>query len=658
MIISHKIDDFLFTIFPELMGGGNSLIVNTLEEYYTCGPYKPKVIINGDWITIEINIDAIASQQDDYRKTVAFCEQGNYQEAKPILLNLIHQNPTNSEYHRIMGQILSDEGDQDKAIDSLIDSLRWDSKNGWALMLMGNIFTKFKKDVLTAMKYYDQALTVNPNDTITINNIGANLMQQGKMEEAKIYFNQALKIDKNYPNANLAMSLVLETEGKLLESFDSAITTLKVCKTKDEFYKNALSHTIEVAKKIIETEDISKTINNYKHKLEFDCDKLIDIVVDDEISTAAKFEFAENYNREKHIVRYKSTYKAVEQLVMHELVHLDLVTQARKENSNLLFVSNQQNRNIFLEGIKEDLNRLQEIGIPEENISKYSNGVFDGLNLQIYNTPIDLFIEDFLFNEYETIRPFQFLSLFTLIKEGIYAVTDEKIIELAPKEIVSKSKIYNIVNAIQFKELFGVDLIDELKLSDNESNTANKFYQEYLEYKADKLPADEYKLIQNWADTLHLNYQFELIDEKNYHSKTSNVDSILDEIEKDPYGINSPDPSKEKEMEAFLKNQEEIGTNMAVVMFMVDALEYFQDKSKEETKEMAMEIAMQGTQGFNPESKNYRISKIKGKTFSGYHILAYYYVSWALAIPEMLAELGMPFDAEFKIANTLYQPKK
>ena len=557
-----------------------------------------------------------------------------------------------------MGQILSDEGDQDKAIDCLIDSLRWDSKNGWALMLMGNIFTKFKKDVSTAMKYNDQALNVNPNDTITINNIGANLMQQGKTEEAKIYFRQALKIDKNYPNANLALSLVLETEGKLLESFDSAITTLKLCKTKDEFYKNALSHSIEVAKKIIETEDISKTINHYKHKLEFDCDKLIDITVDDEISTAAKFEFAENYNREKHIVKYKSTYKAVEHLVMHELVHLDLVTQARKDNLNLLFVSNQQNNKSFNESIKEDLNRLQEIGIPEENILKFAEGMFDGLNLQIYNTPIDLFIEDFLFNEYATIRPFQFLSLFTLIKEGIYAVTDEKIIELAPKEIVSKSKIYNLVNAIQFKELFGVDLIDELKSSDNESNTANKFYAEYLEYKADKSIADEYKLIQNWADTLHLSYQFELIDEKNYHSKTSTIDSILDEIEKDPYGINSPDPSKEKEMEAFLKNQEEIGTNMAVVMFMVDALEYFKDKSKEEIKEMAMEIAMQGTQGFNPESKNYRISKIKGKQFSGYHILAYYYVSWALAIPEMLADLGMPFDNEFKIANTLNQPNK
>lgn len=658
MIISHKIDKFLYTIFPELKGGGNSLIINYLEAYYKFGPYKPKVTIKGDWVTIEINIEAISSQHDDYRKTVALCEQGNYQEAKPILLKLIQQNPTNSEYHRILGQILSDEGDLDKAIDCLIDALRWDSKNGYALLLMGNIFIKFKNDVFTAMKYYDQSLAVNPNDIITINNIGGILMQQGRTEEGKIYFKKALEIDPNYPNSHLAISLVLETEGKLLESFDSAITTLKVCKLKDGFYNNALSHTIEVAKKIIESEDISKTINHYKHKLEFDCDKLIDITVDDDISTAAKFEFAENYNREKHIVKYKSNYKAVEHLVMHELVHLDLATQARKVNSNVLFVSNQQNNKLFNERIQEDLNRLQEIGIPEENILKFANGMFEGLNRQIYNTPIDLFIEDFLFNEYETIRPFQFLSLFTLIKEGINAVTDEKIIDLAPKEIVSKSKIYNLVNAIQFKELFGVDLINELKSTDNEINTANKFYAEYHDFKADKSPADEYKLIQNWADTLNLNYQFELIDEKSYHSKNSNVDSILDEIEKDPYGINSPDPAKEKEMETFLKNQEEIGTNMAVVMFMVDALEYFQDKSKEEIKEIAMEIALQGTQGFNPESKNYRISKIKGKQFSGYHILAYYYVSWALAIPEMLTELGMPFDIEYKIANTLYQPKK
>ena len=97
--------------------------------------------------------------------------------------------------------------------------------------------------------------------------------------------------------------MVFETEDKLFESFDFAISTLKVCKTKDSFYQNAVSHAIEVAQKIIETKDVSKTISNYRYKLEFDCNKSIEIIEDNEIPTAAKFEFAENHNREKHIVR-------------------------------------------------------------------------------------------------------------------------------------------------------------------------------------------------------------------------------------------------------------------------------------------------------------------------------------------------------------------
>ena len=63
--------------------------------------------------------------------------------------------------------------------------------------MMGNIFAKFKNDVPTAMKYYDQALVANPNDNIAINNIAANLLQQGKLDEAKKYFWEAIKLMTN-----------------------------------------------------------------------------------------------------------------------------------------------------------------------------------------------------------------------------------------------------------------------------------------------------------------------------------------------------------------------------------------------------------------------------------------------------------------------------
>ncbi len=659
MQIIHKIDDFLFTIFPKIkMGGGNLFIINELEKYYTYGPYKPKVTIENEWVTIQIDTPTILSQEADYRKTVSLCEKGKFAEAKPILKDLIQKNPTNSEYHRIMGQILSDEGDQEEAINCLIDSLRWDSKNGWALLMMGNIFAKFKNDVPTAMKYYDQALIANPNDNIAINNIGANLMQQGKLEEAKKYFWEAIKINNQYPNTHFALGMIAEMENDLHSSFYSTIQAIKLNKNKDVLYQNSLKQAFDIAKRIIEKDEGKKIFREYRHKLEFEGGKEIEIVEDAAIPTAAKIEFAENYDRPKHIVKYKPKYIAVEHLIMHELVHLDFVIEARNKELNQLFVSTQQQKSAFIRGLDSTIKKFTKMGISEEAIAKYCSSLFEGINSQIFNTPIDLLIENFLFNEYSELRPYQFISLFTLIQEGLKAVIDKRSTELTPKEIVSKSKIYNLVNAIQFKELFGIDFIKDYLASPIELKQANEFYQEYLQYKEDKEPAEEYEMVLHWAEDLKLDKNFELVSEVEYRTKRTDIDNLLSSIEKDPYDLESKDPYKEREMDKFQKSEESIGTNMAVVMFMVDALQFFEKKSKEEIKIIAFEIAMQGTQGYRPDKDDYRIGSISGKTFSGYHILAYYYVSWVLAIPEMLSQLQLPYDEEYKLALTMHSSNK
>jgi tetratricopeptide (TPR) repeat protein len=589
---------------------------------------------------------------------VALCEKGKYAEAKPILKGLIQKNPSNSEYHRIMGQILSDEGDQEEAINCLIDSLRWDSKNGWALLMMGNIFAKFKNDVPTAMKYYDQALIANPKDNITINNIGANLMQQGKLEEAKKYFWEAIKINDQYPNTHFALGMIAEMEGDLQSAFFSSIQAIKLNKNKDVLFQNSVRQAFEIAKKISETNVGKNIYKEYRHKLEFEGNREIDIVQDAEIPTAAKFEFAENYDRPKHIVRYKPSYPAVEHLIMHELVHLDFVIEARKGELNQLFISTQQHKTEFIKGLEPTIKKFNKMGISDKAIADYCSNLFDGMNRQIFNTPIDLFIENFLFNEYAELRAFQFLSLYAMLQEGMKAVTDKKIIELSPKDIISKSKVYNLVNAIQFKELFGLDYTKEFQATPSELKFATDFYNEYLQYRDDKEPAEEYELVLHWAEDLKLDKNFELVNEVEYRTKRTDIDNLLTSIEKDPYDLDSKDPYKEREMEKFQKSQQTMGINMAVVMFMVDALQFFEGMPKEKIKNIAFEIAMQGTQGYRPDKDDYRINSIKGKTFSGYHILAYYYVSWMLAIPDMVSQLNLPYDEEYKLAKSMHKPNK
>ena len=43
-----------------------------------------------------------------------------------------------------------------------------------------------------------------------------------------------------------------------------------------------------------------------------------------------------------------------------------------------------------------------------------------------------------------------------------------------------------------------------------------------------------------------------------------------------------------------------------------------------------------------------------GEDFSGYRLLANYYVSWKIALPEHLAKVGLPFDDAYALARQMY----
>ena len=110
MIIIHTLNDFLFTLFPEVESGNIEKLKEALLRYYSYGPFVPKIEVKDDAVLVDIDVSAIAAQDGEFQKAVTLCEKGKYEDAKPILMRLIEKNPTNSEFHRIMGQIHSEEG--------------------------------------------------------------------------------------------------------------------------------------------------------------------------------------------------------------------------------------------------------------------------------------------------------------------------------------------------------------------------------------------------------------------------------------------------------------------------------------------------------------------------------------------------------------------
>lgn len=202
------------------------------------------------------------------------------------------------------------------------------------------------------------------------------------------------------------------------------------------------------------------------------------------------------------------------------------------------------------------------------------------------------------------------------------------------------------------------DLISKFEASQIEIKEAVRLFDEFKEYRKDREAGEEYELVQHWANDLKLDKYFELIDENEFRNKRTNIDGLLTSIEEDPFGLESDKEFKKEQTDTFLKTQKEIGINMAVVMFMVDAMQYFKNLSAAKVKEIALEIAMLGTQGINPaQGNNYKLSNIPNKDFSGYNLLAYYYVSWMLAMPEQIDKLGLEYEQEYATALSIKNNK-
>ena len=659
MTIVFEINAFLFELFPSAKQFGKDLnsLKNELIDFYTFGPYRPRVEIENDLVRIEIDVKGIANQKTEFDKVVKLCEKGRYEYAKPMLLKLIKKNPTVSEYHRILGQIHFDEGDQEKAMNNLVVALRWDPRNSNALIMMGNIFAQFEKDITTATKYYDQALAVNPKDSIAINNIGANLLQLGKEEEAKRYFEIAYEINPKYPNTTYAFGLIANNQEEYLKGFEYGIESIRNSKTNEPIHIHSVELTFDCAKSYILNKNGKSIIEKHLLKLETESEKQIEIVEDNSIPTAAKFELAENYNRDKHIVRYKSSYPSYEHLVMHELTHLEFFIKARLlegGGKNKLFTTTKEHKELFIRDNEKELQKLEQLGYTDNVISNFITSLFQGLSQQISNAPIDLFIEEFLFTEFPELKPFQFLSLMKLLDEGLNAVTKKEIVELTPQVTLNASKIMNIISAMHFRDLFGVDTIPNYKATSAQIRTSQKLYEQFLVMKQTRQPADEYNLIDRWAEELNLKKYYELVDESEYRKKT-NFENVLKEIEDDPFDLNKPLPNDA--LKEPLNYDKEPAGKMAVTLYCLDALQYFIDKTPEQIKEIGFEIAMLGRHGLNPHDSNKKlhIATIPNREFTALQLLAFMFVAWQTIDPT--ADLNLKFKNEYEAAKQMFKKK-
>ena len=643
-----------------------------LLAYYTVDGYSAEVTIDGDYVKVKVDQKDLEQSQQEFNEITALCEKRQFKEAHSRLELFLKKHSRHSEGYRILAQMEMEAGNIDKAIDIDIEALRCDPKNIWALILMGNLYSKYKDNYEIGRTYYDSVLKYSPDNFIAINNVAALMMENEDYVSAIPLFEKSLEGDKKYANAYYGLAVCYYNQRENQKAFDTA---LKGClladirsenpQVMDELHKIMLAS----AHAVVESTNYMNVVLGIKDEIEMKYNQKIEIVKDDTLDLSAKLEYGPTHHRDYHLIKYNPKKPFMEHLAIHEMMHLQMNLEADKVNSNKVIISNNDNviafRTKYAAWIKKLVNRFEH--------SKAMNlveQIHKGYMLQVMNCPLDLFVEKRMYDKYPIVRAIQLLSLMEQETYNIKAIKGSENSKFVPFYIVQNSKVMNIVTSMHFEHLFGLRFYQEYKPTRAQFDQAKDFYDEFLAYD-DYKPGEEYELVEYFMDSLHAERFMSILPLSDY------FDDSFDRMEKTkamrdaalgedaPVGGNSFDGLTEEQKKnqddfyAQNKDGEDPMKTMMMSMYMLGALEYFDGMDKMEIKKIAFEIAMIGTTGISPDKKSgYKVPSIPEKDFGGYQLLAYYYVSWALAIPEMLASLGLPFDTAWATAQEMWKKKK
>lgn len=448
-------------------------------------------------------------------KIIKLCEGGKFDEAMELIEVCIAEGDANSEIYRLKGQLQFDAHKDEEAVNSLIESLRLDDQNQSALILIGNIYATEKDDMKTAITYFNQVLELNTDNYVALNNIGGLLAKKEDFESAITYFQKTLELKSDYGYAHYGMALVQYRQRLYTDAFESCLEALRLTVDKRidrelaNLYDQSRKLIVEISKEYGQHMKLDVVWNKIKEGIESTSGKEIVVSNDPSISTLAKIEIAEYHNRTQHQLILKEEGLTTPYYVMHELMHLQLISEARHEDANELFTSNQETIEAFRQRFSKYNKVIRQAGITKERQVEMEDQLYHGLCLQLYNAPIDLVIEHELYHNYPLFRPVQLLGLLETAKTAIQGATHVELKKVVPPFVRNANIIMSSTLLLQIKELFHFDLLAVI----NESELVKKgrrLYQDFEEIRDDKSPGEEYDMIRWRGEALKLEKYYKL----------------------------------------------------------------------------------------------------------------------------------------------------
>ena len=612
-------------------------IINAIKEFYSHEWSEVEVIIENGIITIHLESKQWYASQEEIRWIARLAQQQEFDRARKKLWELLEKYPNDSELYRLYGQTLSDEWKLDEAEKWLIDCLKYNPENAWWLVMLWNIYNQqWKKDLAKIL--YKRALDKNDQDIYALSNYWSLCLELWDLKEAREVLEKALKIDSDNWITNYTLWAVEYNENNYLVAFDLVLKARKNIDKRDSRIQSIFKLLINISNAQDENLPIETLYIPFKEKLEKELWKKIIFRQDDWIKSIARVKIAEYYWTDEHIVLFNPKNFGYKYSIMHELTHLKMISEARKLWKNKIITSSYEKKEKLVESMQNNATYMQKSF--ENHFESYATEILQ----QVYNSPLDLCVENYLYNTYKELRPSQLLFQMQLIMSAIDVANNQDLKARVPEIIYDSNITMNSILAQQIKDLYWIDKISEFGHNDL-VRLWKKLYDKFDSQKDSMQPWDEYDLVELWADKLWFWWYYDIeIEgedlEKWKHVKDDSQKYSVDEIQ--------------TEVERLEPDSSEI--NMAVVMYCLAAIRFFRNKTKREIEMIWYELAMRWSQWIQYwEDSKYHIDSIPWKEFSWYEFLSYMYVAWKILKPE--ADLWLDYSREYELAKQLDSKK-
>ncbi|MHC4616938.1 MAG: tetratricopeptide repeat protein [Planctomycetota bacterium] len=571
----------------------------------------------------------------NHQRAVRMAKRGRYQSAIKLFQGVLEVLPNHLDARRNLAMAHMEMGNSAAAKQCLLQVLQIDPRDTQALLIMGNLYAQAEQDPETAERFYKASYQIDPDDSYLLSSYGGILAKQGQFEQAGKLLKRAIKIEPDYPNPRYGLALIYAEQGdaqSALVALDELFARPQPQDVRrDPVYEQARELYLSASQRLArdQSQDMMSQLEEVMDSFASQTGYLIHVVRDETIDLPAKTQLAWVHGRSHHTIRYGPTNPAtVPHLVAHEFEHIRLANQARDADRSKLFTTNDRTEQVVMRYVSSSVSKLQRRGLGKQAIDGYIEQIIHGISNQLFNIPVDMFIEHRIYHGEPFLRPSQLTSLHTTHLEAAQAITDDSVRELTPTRIYQANTAMSCAFALATDALFGgaTDYAGPYR-STRAFSTGRRLYQAWEKAVSRFEPGDEYDLVDEFARILKLDGWYEW--------KPDDQDGTPAVAEPDFEGSTDPELLEEK--------------SQAAVMYCLSALQRFGDMIDSHVFQIVSEIALLGRSGLDYASaeKKYTLQSLPDEQFSGLQLMCMMHVGFKRVDPSVDPGTGLD-DAYLK----------